>query len=184
MQADEPADLIICNTTAQDLPCVFSLFDYAISLQGKNGYKVWDHIDKAGLIKDVEDGCQYKIQENANVLCIFSIQYGDPFIWRGRDKNDAIYLHRIVANPQFKGQRQFEKVLSWAVKHALTNHLSYVRMDTWADNLKIIEYYKAFGFNILETYVTPNAVELPVQNRNIAVALLELRITDLAKKYN
>jgi hypothetical protein len=47
-------------------------------------------------------------------------------------------------------------------------------MDTWADNHKIIEYYKSFGFEFIENYKTANAIELPIQNRNLNVALLQM----------
>jgi hypothetical protein len=49
-------------------------------------------------------------------------------------------------------------------------------MDTWADNYKIIEYYKSFGFVFIENYKTPDTPELPIQNRNLNVALLELAL--------
>lgn len=92
------------------------------------------------------------------------------------DQNDAIDLHRIVVNPNFKGQRQFEKVLNWACQFARQNNLKFVRMDTWADNLKIIEYYKSFRFEFVENYKTTNAAELPIQNRNLNVTLLEMEV--------
>ena len=119
---------------------------------------------------------QYKIASGTNVLCIFSIQYNDPFIWRDKDQNDAIYIHRIVVNPNFKGQRLFQKVLDWVKQLTAQNNLKFVRMDTWADNLKIIEYYKSFGFQFIENYQTTNATELPIQNRNLNVTLLQLEV--------
>lgn len=166
----------IINTTNDDLEDVLWLFQQAMELQGRNGYKVWEDVDKAGLQKDIENGLQYKIVQGNDMLCIFSIQYSDPFIWRDRDRDDAIYLHRIVVNPNFKGQKQFQKVLDWAKDFAQSKGLQFVRMDTWADNLKIIEYYKSFGFAFIENYTTPNTPQLPFQNRNLNVALLELKL--------
>lgn len=166
----------ITNTTKEDLDKVLWLFEQAMELQGKNGYKVWAGIDKTALGKDIENGLQYKIVKEADILCIFSIQYSDPFIWRDRDQNDAIYLHRIVVNPNFKGQRQFEKVLNWAKHFALQNNLQFVRMDTWADNEKIISYYQSFGFEFVEYYQTTDTPELPIQNRDLNVALLEMKL--------
>lgn len=167
-------DFRIVNTTTEDLVEIVSLFERAMDLQGKNGYKVWEAIDKTALKNDIEKGLQYKIVKGKDTLCIFSIQHNDPFIWRERDQNDAIYLHRIVVNPLFKGQRQFEKVLNWARQFASQRNLKYIRMDTWADNEKIIDYYKAFGFRFIEYYKTSDAPELPIQNRNLNVALLEM----------
>lgn len=166
------------NTTAEDLDSILWLFEQAMALQGKNGYKVWEGIDRIALQKEIEHGLQYKIVKDNDILCIFSIQHKDPFIWRDRDKGDAIYLHRIVVNPLFKGQRQFQKVLDWAKQSARQNNLKFVRMDTWANNPKIIAYYKSFGFALVENYQTPNAPELPIQNRNLNVALLELELDE------
>ena len=142
----------------------------------KNDYKVWTSIDTAALEKDIDKLLQYKIVSGNTILCIFSIQHSDPFIWRDKDQADAVYLHRIVVHPDFKGQRQFEKVLNWAREFALQNHLRFIRMDTWADNSKIINYYKSFGFQFIENFKTGNAQELPIQNRNLDVALLEMEI--------
>lgn len=171
-------NISIDNTTKEDLPKVLRIFEQAMALQGKNGYKVWDSIDKAGLEKDIEQGLQYKIVQQNDMLCLFSIQYQDPFIWRDRDRNDAIYLHRIVVNPDFRGQKQFQKVLAWAKQFALSRGLKYIRMDTWADNFKIIDYYKSFDFEFIENYTTPDVPGLPMQNRNLRVTLLELKLED------
>jgi ribosomal protein S18 acetylase RimI-like enzyme len=167
-------DFKIVNTTNGDLDKILWFFEQAMEMQGKNGYKVWSGIDKTALEKDIENGLQYKIVRDNDILCIFSIQHNDPFIWRYRDQNDAIYLHRIVVNPNFKGQRQFEKVLNWTKQFAGQKNLKFVRMDTWADNEKIIDYYKSFGFEFIENYKTTNTPELPIQNRNLNVALLEM----------
>ena len=178
MKVNNTENIKITNTTKDDLDTVLWLFEEAMDLQGKNGYKVWEGIDKIALEKDIEEGLQYKIVKDYDMLCIFSIQHSDPFIWRDRDKGDEIYLHRIVVNPNFKGQKQFQKVLNWAKQFARKNNLKFVRMDTWADNKKLINYYKSFGFEFIENYKTTNATELPIQNRNLNVALLEMKLND------
>jgi len=178
MQPGEINNIKIYNTTIKDLEIVLWLFEQAMKLQGKNDYKVWEGIDKSALQKDIEERLQYKIVEGSDILGIFSVQHSDPFIWRDRDKGDAIYLHRIVVNPNFKGQKLFQKVLNWAEQFAQQNNLKFVRMDTWADNIKIIDYYRSFGFEFIEAYKTTNAQELPIQNRNLNVALLEMKLND------
>ncbi|QEH43814.1 GNAT family N-acetyltransferase [Chitinophaga sp. XS-30] len=166
----------IIQTTEEDLDLVKRLFRQAMDLQGKNGYKVWQEIDPEALLKDIRSRSQFKILQGEEVLCIFSVQHNDPFIWGERDRNDAIYLHRIVVNPAFKGQKQFEKVLDWAKAYVRQHGLRYVRMDTWAENDRIIAYYMSFGFVFLGHYKTSDAPELPLQNRNLHVALLELEV--------
>lgn len=179
METNTAEDIRIVNTTHDDLNTIYWLFDKAMELQEKNNYRVWDTIDKIALQKDIHEGLQYKVVKGGDILCIFSIQQNDPFIWRDKDRGDAIYLHRIVMHPDYKGQRQFKHILNWAKSFASQNNLIFVRMDTWADNLKIIEYYKSFGFEFIENYKTTNATELPIQNRNLDVALLQINLKDI-----
>lgn len=166
----------ISNTTISELPMVVEFFNEVINLRNKNGYKVWGNIDKEFLAKDIESGLQFKIVRNGEIICLFSIQYNDPFIWRERDQDDAIYLHRIVTNPNLKGQRLFETVLTWTIQLAKNKSKKCIRMDTWAENYPLIDYYKSFGFVFVENYKTDDSMELPVQNRNLDVALLEFNL--------
>ncbi len=58
------------------------------------------------------------------------------------------------------------------------NRSGWVTEFVNAANPTLIEYYKTFGFNIIENYTTPDSVELPVHNRNLALTLLEYQLTD------
>jgi hypothetical protein len=49
-------------------------------------------------------------------------------------------------------------------------------MDTWAANHTIQEYYKTFGFEVIENYTTPDSDDLPIHNRKLALTLMELRV--------
>ena len=176
MELNRANDIEIVHTTREDLDTVFLLFKQVTLAQAKPGYKVWSSVDNDTLERDVEARYQYKMVKGGDILCVFSVLSSDPFIWRDRENLDAIYLHRIVTNPDFKGQRQFEKVLAWAIDYAHQNDLKFIRMDTWADNEKLINYYKSFGFEFIENYKTPDIPELPMQNRNLDHALLELKV--------
>jgi hypothetical protein len=49
-------------------------------------------------------------------------------------------------------------------------------MDTWAANEKLISYYLSYGFRFVEYYQTGDLQTLPVQHRNLDIALLEYQI--------
>lgn len=164
------------NTSTDDLGFIYTLFEAAIDYIKKNNYVGWTTYDKNFIQQDIDKQLQFKITKGNDLLCIFSICFSDELIWRELEKGDAIYLHRIVVNPAFKGQKQFEKILDWIIKFAKEKGLKYIRMDTWADNPNIIEYYKSYGFQFLENYTTPNTPELPDQHRNLKVALLEMKL--------
>ena len=164
------------NTSPKDLNFIYWLFEEAIAYQKKNNYVGWNSYDKDFIKLDIKNKEQFKVIKGNAVLCIFSICFRDAVIWREKENGDAIYLHRIVVNPAFKGQKQFEKILNWIVEFANGKGLKYIRMDTWADNPHIIDYYKSYGFQLIENYTTPDTPELPDQHRDLKVALLEMKL--------
>jgi predicted GNAT family N-acyltransferase len=165
------------NTEMNDLELVFNLFEQSINYQEKKGYPVWRNYDRNAIIKDIENKNHYKVVIGAKTGIVFSVAYADKIIWRDLDKGESLYLHRIVVNPELKGQKLFGKIVDWAIGHCQQKGLKSVRMDTWAANPTIIEYYKTYGFSVLETYTTPDTTELPVHNRNLALTLLEYRLS-------
>ena len=165
----------VLNTEMEDLPFIYGLFEQSIIYQEKKGYPVWRNYDRNAIVKDIENNNQYKIIIDSAIAIVFSVGYSDKVIWRELDEGKSIYLHRIVINPEFKGQKLFRRVVAWSINHMQNKGLSTIRMDTWAANPTIIDYYRSFGFEIIENYTTPNSAELPVHNRNLALTLLEYR---------
>lgn len=167
---------IITNTTMAEWSAIMELFEAAIHDQASRGRKVWASIDADALKRDIQNRLQYKVIANERIVCLFSALYADPLIWGDRDQQDAIYLHRIVVNPHQKGNRLFQQVLDWACDVARRKNLRYIRMDTWADNDRIISYYESFGFRKLDTLITGDSPDLPEQNRNLHIALLQYEV--------
>lgn len=167
----------VIKTTDKDLALVLELFEKVNKQKDKEGYILWgDNMDKSVIENDIDTGCHYKIVKNQDVLCVFAVHYHDPLIWREKDHNDAIYLHRIVVNTDFKGQKQFAKVLDWAIDNALKSNIRYIRMDTWAANKQLADYYVSFGFEIVNYYRTPNDIQIPVQYRDLDVVLFQMEV--------
>lgn len=166
----------IVNTTVSDLGEIYRFFEDSIQYQEKNGYPIWINYDKNALIRDVEGKNQYKGVIDSKIAIVFSVRYSDKIIWREMDKGNSIYLHRIVVNSEFKGKKLFGSILEWTKEHSKRMGLENIRMDTWAENPTIIEYYKKFGFTVIENYTTPDSDELPVHNRKLALTLLEYRL--------
>jgi len=164
------------NTEMSDLSLIFNLLDQSIAYQEKRGYPAWRNYDKNAIIRDIENKNQYKVVVDSSTAIVFSVCYTDKIIWRDFEKGDAMYLHRIVVNPAFKGQKLFGIILDWAIKHGKQKKLTSIRMDTWAANPNIVNYYTGFGFSFVENYTTPESPELPVHNRSLALTLLEYKI--------
>ncbi|HEX8040677.1 MAG TPA: GNAT family N-acetyltransferase [Chryseosolibacter sp.] len=161
------------NTEPRDADQIFTLFDLSVQYQEQKGYPSWRNYDKHSILQDIKDKAQYKVVVDSTIGIVFSIGYSDKVIWRELDQGNSLYLHRIVVNQAYKGRKLFGTILSWAIEHCRQKHLASIRMDTWADNPTIINYYKSFGFTFIENYTTPDTEALPVHNRNLALALLE-----------
>lgn len=164
------------NAVSTDLPMICQLFEEAIAFLRANHFIGWTSYDQEFIKSDIERGLLFKVVNNNEIACIFSICFNDELIWREKETGNAIYLHRIVLNRAFSGEKLFSKVLEWAIKFAKERKLDYIRMDTWAENDKIVAYYKSYGFILVENYTTPETDQLPVQHRNLNVSLLQLEI--------
>lgn len=165
----------VVNTELKDLPEIIRWFDESIAYQEKRGYPSWRNYDQDAVRRDVERKNSYKAVNENGAGIVFSVNYRDPVIWRHMDDGLSLYLHRIVVNPTFKGQKLFGVILDWAIDHLARKQLKNIRMDTWANNPNIINYYKTFGFEVIEEFTTPDVEELPVHNRNLPLTLLEYR---------
>ncbi|MBN8686154.1 MAG: GNAT family N-acetyltransferase [Chitinophagales bacterium] len=166
--------VIIIPAQSSDLPEIYRLFEQAIQFQREKNYIGWNNYDKEFIREDISNQLLYRIIKGKDTLGIFSVCYSDPLIWREKEKSDALYLHRIVLNREFREIKLFRLLLDWALVHASEKKLKHLRMDTWAENEKLINYYRSYGFRFIEEYTTANTEELPVQHRNLKVALLEL----------
>lgn len=163
-------------TTHEDLLFIYDLFEESVRYQEANGLPSWKNYDRQTLINDIETNTQYKIIIENTIAIVFTIRLEDAIIWRQYEQGDAIYLHRIVVNPQFKGKKMFGHVLSWAIRYGKEHRLKFVRMDTWANNPTLIQYYCNFGFRFVENFTTPDSQLLPQHNRRLALALLEYEL--------
>lgn len=161
---------------SEDIPPILNILAHVLSLQGKQGYYVWDTLDTHKMIEDINAQKVYTLVKEGEIAFVFTLIDQDPFIWLEKDQQNALYLHRMLTHPKYKGKRLFQKVLDWVKKQAQTKQLPYVRMDTWANNSQLIEYYASFGFEHLGNQEMGNVLELPIQNRNLTVALLELKV--------
>ncbi len=106
----------------------------------------------------------------------FLIAYSDPLLWGKKDRDPSVYVHRIVTNPDFRGNHFVKNITTWAKEHAKTMGKKFVRMDTWAENQKLIDYYIACGFHYVGD-VTPIKTEgLPKHYVGISLSLFEMEV--------
>jgi len=166
----------ILNSTIADISVMQELYDIAREYQKEKSTRHWLTFDPVLLKKEIEEKRQWKIVEEDTIACIFLTAYDDPFIWGDKNNDPSIYLHRIVTNPLYRGNNYVLKIIEWAKGHAGEMGKKFIRVDTWGDNPKLIDYYIKCGFNFLGI-ITPEATDkLPEHYSCISLSLFEIEI--------
>ena len=166
----------IINSSIDDIDTIFTLYDAAVAFQKTKFDKHWLSFDREMVEKEIAENRQWKIMEGNEVACIFAIAYQDPFIWKEKDSDPSIYIHRIVTHPDYHGRQYIKTIIEWARKHAKETRKEYIRMDTWGDNEALIKYYVACGFNFLGTIVPTASDDLPKHYSTIFLSLFEIKL--------
>ena len=166
----------IQNVLSSDIDAIFEMYDFAVAFQKTKFYKHWQGFDRALIAKEIAENRIFKILEGEQLACIFSITFNDVLIWGEKDQNDAIYIHRIVSHPDFKGRFYVKKIVEWAKLYCKTNEKPYVRMDTWGDNEKLIEYYTQSGFEFLGLVTLTKSEGLPKHYEGACLSIFEIKI--------
>jgi RimJ/RimL family protein N-acetyltransferase len=162
------------NADGSDVDVILGLYDKAIEFQKQVFHHSWLGFDRKMVETEINEKRLWKIIDEEQIACIYSVTYSDPFIWGKRGHDSAMYIHRIVTNPDFRGRGYVRSITEWAKDFAKSNNIRFVRMDTWGDNQKLIDYYQDCGFKYLGV-TTPEITDaLPKHYVGISLSLFEI----------
>ncbi|MGV3642512.1 MAG: DinB family protein [Adhaeribacter sp.] len=139
----------IIPSEISDLEAIFQVFEQAAIFQKNKFGKSWQGFDRNLIQREIQEGRHFKIVLEGKLALIFSLTYEDPLIWGEKSEAAAVYLHRIAASPVFRGRGFMHQVVAWARGHARKKQKNFIRMDTWAENRNLINYYVDCGFKYL-----------------------------------
>ena len=138
----------------------------------------------AQMIKDeIQAGLHFSVFMLDGVLAgYFSLALSDKLIWAEKERGDAIYIHRMCVNPERKGNHLSTSVLAWAYDYAAGAGRKLIRMDTWADNQRLVDHYIACGFRRIRDRWIGTVPGLPPHYRNVNLALFENAVNSPQEK--
>lgn len=168
----------IINATKEDLGTLMSLYDSAIAHQKAVSHLVWKGFDKTMVLNEIEENRQWKIMIDGEVACVFMITFNDPHIWDERDKDSAIYVHRISTNPDFRGRGFVQLITDWAINFARVRQIDFVRLDTWQDNARLHQLYFNAGYTYAGTKLIVPANGLPMHYWGVTLGLFEIKVSE------
>lgn len=167
--------LQVQSSLAADIDAIFQFYDMAIAHQKKVFNKHWQGFSREMVQTEIDENRQYKILVDGVVACVFAVTFNDQLIWGERD-HDAIYIHRIVTHPEFRGYSFVKEIIKWAKDYAAKNDIKFIRMDTWADNEKLLEYYTGCGFDYVGVVTMEKTDGLPKHYEGISLSLFEIAL--------
>jgi len=101
---------------------------------------------KKTIVEEIRAGRHFTVREDGVILGCVSVLFADSEIWEELEDGRAIYLHRMCVNPARKGNHLAAILLKWALEYSASMKRDFVRIDTWASNNRLIEYYLRCGF--------------------------------------
>ena len=170
---------MIRNADLDDLDKIISLYQLATEYQKSVAKKYWKGFDKEMIINDITENNQWKIVIDNDIACIFCTAFSDPLIWREKNSDPAVYLHRIATNPDFRGKGFMKQIVSWTTDFALKNNKRFIRMDTGSGNDKLNDYYISCGFDFLGTTALIQTDGLPEHYKDGTSSLFQLDLSIL-----
>ena len=163
------------NSQLLDIDTIFDFYDMAVAHQKKVFNKHWQGFSRELVETEITDNRQFKILVDGEVACVFAVTFNDQLIWGDRD-HDSIYIHRIVTHPAYRGYSFVKEIIKWAKGYAATNGIKYIRMDTWADNEKLLAYYTGCGFEFVGVVTLEKSEDLPKHYEGISLSLFEITV--------
>ncbi|WP_406825059.1 GNAT family N-acetyltransferase [Pedobacter sp. KACC 23697] len=167
--------LQVQNSLSADIDTIFGFYNMAIAHQKKVFNKHWQGFSREMVQTEIDENRQYKILADGTVACVFAVTFNDQLIWGERD-HDAIYIHRIVTHPAFRGYSFVKEIIKWAKVFAAENGIKFIRMDTWADNEKLLAYYTGCGFDYVGVVSMEKTDGLPKHYEGISLSLFEIAL--------
>jgi len=167
--------LHIENSIIQDIDSIFALYKLATAFQ-KTKFKdnIWPEFDRNLVETEINEKRQFKLIIDNRVACVWAVTFEDPLIWKEKNEDPAIYIHRIATNPEFRGRNFVRSIVEWARIFAKKNKKQYIRLDTCGNNTALIRHYVNCGFTFLEINKLKDFNGLPSHYYNAEVCYFEI----------
>jgi ribosomal protein S18 acetylase RimI-like enzyme len=151
----------IKNCSIGDANEILSLYEAARKLQTEKKMVVWPFFKKPFIEKEIREQRQWKIVIDNCIACNWAIIFNDKDIWEEKEKDDAIYIHRVATHPAYRGNRYINNIVEWAKTYAKHKGKQFVRLDTLGNNTGLIKHYTSAGFHFLGIFKLADITNLP-----------------------
>ncbi len=134
-----------------DIGCIMALLAEASTWLRRRGYDQWQgdvRSRRAALRSDVRAGSVHVLLDGDRLIGSVTVDRRvDPELWPAESRSrKALYVHRMVVARSHAGRDIGRAMLAWADGQAETQGYEFLRLDAWATNRELHEYYVKRGF--------------------------------------
>lgn len=157
-----------------DIRTFRNFWDSALAYQQARQLPLWPPFPEKQVESEIRAGLHFSSDfPNGDLAGYFSVALADELIWSREERGDAIYIHRMCVNPSRKGSNLARSVLQWSNGYASSLGRKFVRMDTWADNQRLVGYYIDCGFHYIGDRQLGDVPGLPPHYSNTRLSLFQ-----------
>lgn len=142
-------------------------------MQRARGGNEWPAFTDQAILREINEQRLLRVVANDALAGVFSVAYEDAAIWGSHERGEHLYLHRIARAAACPAGGLVDVVLIWAIERCRTLERAGLRMDTWAGNTALIEFYGRRGFHLVEERRLGADPRLAPHYHGNAFALLE-----------
>jgi GNAT superfamily N-acetyltransferase len=95
------------------------------------------------------------VRESGRLVATVTVLPEDPIVWDDRNE-PAGYLHRLMVDRHWAGQRVGAELLAWAEGTIRQSNRGIARLDCVRSNHRLCAYYEANGYSLVGYKDFPN----------------------------
>ena len=147
--------MIIRKGEISDLNNIMKMYKSCISGMIKNGIDQWDETypDNKTIFEDLENKSYYVGEEKKEIIGGINIDQNQDktyldINWKDK-KNSFLVVHRLGVKEEFWNKKIGKDLMLFAENLVIKKGLNSIRLDTYSNNPKAIEFYKRLGYRKL-----------------------------------
>jgi GNAT superfamily N-acetyltransferase len=149
--------LTIRRARPGDLDRVVDLLGQATTWLASRGLDQWQDAEpelrRDRVSAGITAGQVWIVERDGRAVATITIDTtADPELWHdSTDQGDALYVHRMIVTRDEAGHQLGAALLDFAAQQATAAGRTWLRLDAWATNTKLHDYYRSQGFTHLRT---------------------------------
>lgn len=147
----------IRRADSADVDAVLALVTEAAQWLGERGSDQWQYPEQRHRVSIARTTARSEVwvvtDDSDTIVATITInEYADPEFWKpDDDSGDALYVHRMAVARTAAGHEIGSALLDWAARQAVDTGKKWLRLDAWANNTELHNYYRRRGFQHVRT---------------------------------